>query len=273
VYRNEVRVRELIGWELDPYEYRPTDLDSSRLAQSLNLSQQCPAFQHHEVFLATETTQLKNPLSAYMDRPDLLEEMAGLTWSLGIVNLRGLIAFQRRLAFDPAVQQYPIPAAQDWAALLSLSFGAAKPIVCSARLDHSANTMIFQSENPNLHFRMTDNAALPVNLHAGGPFLEVASLRGRWFLRDGYHRAYSLLKAGIFAVPAVIVEATTIEELGATKPWFFSEQVLFSARPPYVQDFLNDELVLEYDRPQLFKTLRITLEETLTPAPPPGELT
>jgi len=67
-------------------------------------------------------------------------------------------------------------------------------------------------------------------------------------------------------VPAVIVRANTIEELGPTKPWFFSEELLFSETPPLVLDFLNDELVLEYNRPALIKTLRITMEETLSPA-------
>jgi hypothetical protein len=69
----------------------------------------------------------------------------------------------------------------------------------------------------------------------------------------------------------VIVQARTIEELGATQPWFYPEGVLFSEAPPLVADFNEDDLVLEYERPAMVKTLRIALEETLTPVPPTGD--
>jgi len=204
-------------------------------------------------------------------RADLLDEMSGLSWSLGVVNLRPLLAFQRRLSFDPAMPRFHIPARHDCAELIALSFGPAKPIDCKIDHNHLAHTTTVQSTNPNLHFRTGDDTALPVSIHAGGPFLEVAHFQNRWFLRDGYHRAYALLQAGIFEVPAVLVETKTIEELGAAQPWFFSEQVLFSNDPPRVLDFLNDEFVIEYQRPPLIKTLRLTMTETLTPAHVPGE--
>jgi hypothetical protein len=38
--------------------------------------------------------------------------------------------------------------------------------------------------------------------------------------------------------------------------------------PPRVTDFLDDALILEYDRPPLIKTLRVTMEETLSPPAP-----
>jgi hypothetical protein len=93
----------------------------------------------------------------------------------------------------------------------------------------------------------------------------VAKYRDRWFLRDGYHRAYDLLRANIFRIPAVIVYARTLEELGATQPWFFNEETLFSTTPPLVVDFLDDALVLEYSRPLLIKTVSVTVEESLAP--------
>jgi hypothetical protein len=62
-----------------------------------------------------------------------------------------------------------------------------------------------------------------------------------------------------------------MEELGATQPWFYPEDVLFSEAPPLVADFLEDDLVLEYDRPAMVKTMHIAFEETLAPAPPTGD--
>jgi len=102
-----------------------------------------------------------------------------------------------------------------------------------------------------------------VSAYAGSPFFEVAQYAGRWFLRDGYHRAYKLLQAGIFQLPAVIVRARTLEELGAAQPRFFSEAILLSEHPPFVSDFLDEDLTIEYDRRPIIKTLCITMEESI----------
>jgi len=105
----------------------------------------------------------------------------------------------------------------------------------------------------------------------GSPFFEVARYRGRWFLRDGYHRAYAHLRAGIIHIPTGVGEAKSLAELGAAHPWFFPEDVLFSSTPSRVTDFLDGAHVLEYDRTPFIKTLRLTMEEILTPAISSGE--
>ena len=155
--------------------------------------------------------------------------------------------------------------------MLALSFGLPKSIKYEITHSRSIQTVVLRSDNPDLHFRISSDPASPLSVHGGGPFFEVACFRDRWFLRDGYHRAYSLLKDQVFKVPAVIVQAATIEELGANQPWFFSEDVLFSDAPPRIIDFLSDDLVLEYERPALIKTLRIMIEESLKPATFTGE--
>lgn len=264
-----VHVRELAGWQLDRYEFRPEANDPAKLSQAKHLIAQRPVFEASTVLLADKTERLQESLSSHATRADLLTEMSGFSWSLGVVDLRLLLAFQRRIFLHP---QRPITiTGQDWATLLALSFGPTRPIVCETAHDPATNTLIVQSDNPNLHIRHTGNAASPISIHGGSPFFEVARLHDRWFLRDGYHRAYSLLQAGIFAVPAVIVQAKTIEELGATQSWFFPEEVLFSKSPPRVLDFLDNDLVLEYDRAPLMKTIRITMEEYLTPTTSLGE--
>jgi len=269
--QNLVSIRELAGWDLDTYAYRPVALTPEKVSRAASIIAQRSAFGQSNVVLASATSELQELFAPQANRPDLLSEMSGLSWSIGVVDLRSLIAFQRRLAFSPGIAQPSIPAAGDWPALAALSFGPPKPVECAVTHDRSTQTLILQSANPNLHFRVTDDPAHPLTVHAGGPFFEVARFRNRWFLRDGYHRAYALLKAQVFEVPAVIVEATTIKQLGANQPWFFSEDILFSNTPPYVADFLNDDLVLTYDRPALIKTLRITMEETLKPATTIGE--
>jgi len=53
--------------------------------------------------------------------------------------------------------------------------------------------------------------------------------------------------------------------LGATAPWFFNEEQLFSDCPPQVTDFLDDDMILRYERTALRKVIRIHIEESLEP--------
>jgi hypothetical protein len=123
------------------------------------------------------------------------------------------------------------------------------------------------STNPDLQLRLSPQLGQddlsPLSLYGGSPFFEVAAFRGRWFLRDGYHRAYRLLQADVHRIPAVVIYARTVGELGATEPWFFSEDQLFSSRPPRVMDFLDESLILRYERVALQKVIRIRIEESL----------
>ena len=263
---HRVSIRELAGWGFDDYEYRPKVSGSEAPSKAAAVIARRSSLSQSNTVLAAETEVLRHGFETYAKREDLLSEMSGLTWSLGVVDLRALIAFQRRLSFDPRSAQPSVPTAGDWPALLKLSFGSPKPVECEMFHDRSAKTVTLRSSNPNLHLRVAMDPTHPLIVHGGGPFFEVALFRDRWFLRDGYHRAYALLQAQVFAVPAVIVEAKTIEELGADQPWFFPDEVLFSTTPPRVVDFLNEDLVLQYDRPALIKTIRIEMEETLSPA-------
>jgi hypothetical protein len=266
-----IQIRELAGWDLDDYEYRPVSFEPDtfgrcKQSHARRVIAQRPPFQTARALLKAETAALDDSLAIQATRSDLRAEMAGLDWSLGVVDLRLLLAFQRRLAYNPSLSQIVAHAADDWSALVALSFGPPKPVVCD--LIRDGTTVLLRSGNPNLQFRISADRSSPITVHAGSPFFEVAQYRSRWFLRDGYHRAYTLLRAGIFQLPAVIVQVRTLEELGAARPWFFPEEILFSSSPPRVTDFLDDALILEYDRPPLIKTLRVTMEETLAPLAP-----
>ena len=263
-----VRIRELAGWDFDEDEYRPDVFDRDQLSHARGLVAARPPFQTESALIDTGAGP-RGSLARQISRPDLQAEMAGLDWSLGVVDLRLLLAFQRRLVLNPNAPPISLPRADDWGALMDVSFAPPKEVDCNVVRCESA--VILRSWNPNLQLQISDGTSSPITVHAGSPFFEVAQYRERWFLRDGYHRAYSLLRSGVFRLPAVIVQARTLEELGATRPWFFPEEVLFSPTPPRVTDFLDDNLVLEYDRIPLIKTLRVTVEETFVPAVSSGE--
>lgn len=265
--KKSVHVRELAAWGLDTYSYRPKTYHP----KSRTLPIRCDHVSPSNVVLEQYTNDVQHLLHPQSLRSDLLEEMNGLQWSLGVIDIRALIAFQRRLFFDPDIPPAPIPAAHNWEDLIGLTFRPLSSPQYTCVKNVNTNVITIESTNPNVHIRTSSDASSPLRIHAGGPFFEVATLRNRWFLRDGYHRAYSLLCAGVYEVPAVIVHAKTLEELGATQSWFFSEEILFSDSPPLVSDFVDESMVINYNRPPLIKTIRITIKESLSTLSPTGE--
>jgi hypothetical protein len=260
-----VHVRELAAWGFDAYPCRPSD------AQPIGTQtvQSRPPFVQAQALAGDDWDWLRTPLKSHASRADLLDEMNSLDWSLDAIELRALISFQRRLTFDPAVAPSPLPNQDDAAALIACTFASAKQPIYHAHAQ-DARTLTLQSTDPNLQLRLLSQTQCAA-IHCGSPFLEVARFRGRWFLRDGYHRAYNLLRHGVTVVPAVVVHARTLQELGAVLPRFFSEETLFSEFPPMVTDFLDDRLNLTYARPRLVKTIRLTVEESFTPEAHSGE--
>ena len=260
---NPIRTIELVAWDFDEYKSRPESIDRERPVKARELVLRRQLDHSSSALCEQETRLLRDTLDLQHSRPDLHAEMMGLDWFLGVVDLRRLLAFQRRLSFNSTVPAMAVLPQCDWDRLIEIAFASPNPVICDVVHDTDKKTVILQSTNPNVQLRVTQDPAAPVAVYAGSPFFEVAQYAGRWFLRDGYHRAYKLLRAGIFQIPAVIVHARTLEELGAVKPQFFSEAILLSEHPPFVSDFLNDALTIEYERHPIIKTLRITMEESI----------
>jgi hypothetical protein len=277
-----VSVRELIAWGLDEYPHRDNarqeDLAKHvEQAQRRLTEQECYAV--YPVLLEAETKKINHLLSKSGLRSDLHEEYEGLDWTLGVVDLRRLLAFQRRLVFSAERHTSPVPRMDDWSRLIQLALGSRREtnhrLVCHTDTALGLDVSLY-STNPDLQLRLNlqlgQNDLSPFSLYGGSPFIEVAAFRGLWFLRDGYHRAYRLLQADVHRIPAVVIFARTLEELGATEPWFFSEEQLFSSRPPRVMDFLDESLILQYERVALQRVIRIRIEESLQPVEETNEV-
>ena len=269
-------VFELIAWELDEYPYRDsaTGLRGEEFARQVERAQQKLAerqcYTSYPALLVEEGKSINHLFAECRQRSDLQAEYEGLDWTLGVVDLRHLLAFQCRLVFGPRRHISRTPQQNDWPHLISFTVGSRRGTEHHFVRNWSAtcaSDFTLHSNNPDLELRLNPNAGLgghlPFSLYGGSPFFEVAELRGRWFLRDGYHRAYRLLQAGVHRIPAVVIYARTVEEIGATEPWFFCEEQLFSDRPPRVIDFLDPDLVLRYERTALRKVIRIRVEQFL----------
>jgi hypothetical protein len=85
--------------------------------------------------------------------------------------------------------------------------------------------------------------AFPVGF--GSNFVSVVKSDGRLLLQNGYHRAYTLLAAGITHAPAVVQTVTRKDELQIAANEDVMEDAAFyfrAARPPLLKDFLDPRL-------------------------------
>ena len=209
-----IQIRELAAWGFDDPVDRglllPEELPSAVCRARRRLERR--ESHRRESPISIECSRrLARELAARKQGIRSSGEFDGLTWVLAVVDLRKLIAFQRRIGFGDD-DHLEIEPAAGWQQLLEV--------------------------------------ALPIHPHSKSPYMEIASYRGRWFLRDGYHRSFRILKRGISLVPAVVVYAETLAQLGAIGSQFFAEEILFSRSPPLLADFLDDQMVLRYLRPQ-----------------------
>jgi hypothetical protein len=90
----------------------------------------------------------------------------------------------------------------------------------------------------------------------GLPTLSVAHYRDMYLLKNGYHRAVALLASGHVKVPALVVETDSFQMTGAAGAGFFTIDILSSARPPLLSDFLSDAAV-DISRPKMRTVLTI----------------
>ncbi len=272
--RQPLQIRELAAWGYDSQPGRGAltlqQLEDAACVAQRELEARKP-YQAESAVCAEESGIAANALAQRWPSIAGSGEFDGLAWKLAIVDLRKLIAFQRRIGFAHG-DRLQVGQRAAWRQLLDLTLpmSYAQPSHALAAAP-DGKSLTIRTLSPNLSFRFApgvDGGLDSVRLvaHAGSPYFEVASYRGRWFLRDGYHRSFHLLKRGIFQVAAVVVRAGTLAELGATGHRFFAEDVLFSERPPMVTDFLDDRLVVRFLRPRPERVMQVSIQELREPA-------
>jgi hypothetical protein len=264
----------LAGWDF------PTQIDRGSLACEfledatrkalVRLKARGP-YQMESPVCVEETHSLSDQLASRSEAVAASGEFDGLNWHLAVVDLRKLIAFQRQIRFTSYDRQQYEPMS-NWQRLLDFGLPVKRALPhYSVTTASDGKSLTIRSECPNLSVRFAHGAdhsldSVQLVAHSGSPYCEVASYRGRWFLRDGYHRSFLLLQQGKYKMPAVVVKAETLAELGAIGYRFFSEETLFSGRPPMVSDFLDDEMVACFSGPMQEKYMKISIQEQLQSA-------
>lgn len=271
--QTQLEIWELAAWGFDAEADRGSLSDASLRKAAFEARRRLADYQRYvsaTPILTEETRQASDSLAARVGSIAASGEFEGLDWELALVDLSKLIAFQRRIGFavDERDGQGYLATLNDLVEFALPAAGPSSPIYISAI--PGGSRLAIRTRSPNLRLQFTGAPEQEANwdldcvrlfAYSGSPYVEVARYNGRWFLRDGYHRAFRFLQKGICHIPAVVVNTTTLAQLGAVGSRFFAEEILFSERPPLVADFLEDDLTVRYLRQDRARVFHISIEE------------
>jgi hypothetical protein len=218
----------------------------------------------------------RSVLDEVVTRPEVRACFPDVPWRAEWVDLTRVLSVQKMITTD-GLDLRVAEAVDDPVALMELCLPAAQPVPpLGAFGDHDGQGFTLSSLNPNLRVAGSNmQEALvspspdvpPQKMQAftffvslGTSYIQVARYRGRSFLRDGYHRAVGLLRAGVSKVPAIVIEAPTFQFI-TSAPGLFDHEVAFSDRAPKLTDFWDDSVSADVLQPAVRKVVRIRAEQ------------
>lgn len=216
-------------------------------------------------------------LQAMKERPEIRAAFTGLAWYPAMVNLHKVIAFQKIISVE-GLEARVVSAHRGKEQLLELCLPTNQPLPPSAALvDPDGKGFTVSSHNPNLRItggqgeaEVSPGPGLPtVRMQAlmffvslGASYMQVAHYKGRYLIRDGYHRGAGLLREGIDVVPCILIDAKNFDEVVVGQPQaFLPYEVLFGDRPPQLADFWDDDVAHTLLRPAVRKVVRARGDE------------
>jgi hypothetical protein len=178
-----------------------------------------------------------------------------------LVDLRHVCAIQAVVHTEDALRRVEGLVKDDWTSIASITMPVppAHPLPLPAIFDESRKAHVISSQNPNLRV-MVNLQGMQVDVNGmkmpafgfgialAPSFLCVAKLKGRYFLRDGYHRAYGLLRRGITHVPALVREFPSIESV-QLPAGMLPQDAFLGDRPALLPDYLNDDVSVDTSAP------------------------
>ncbi len=173
-----------------------------------------------------------------------------------IVDLAAIVGAQKQIVIGEATDRVHGLGGDDLLAIARLTLPLPKREPIAWSFDRERNAFVLSSPNPNLrvvgHFNSTVGGEVPgVVFDSFGfavsyqrSYLQVAIIEGRYVLRDGYHRAYGLLRAGIRHVPAFVRRYASWDE-ASLPSGLLPKDACLGARPPMLTDYLNDAVAID----------------------------
>lgn len=267
------KARALIGWlseqegalwaagrDAQAAAAQPEHLEACKSARQ-NVAARLPGIDQSNLFQPVPA-ELQAHIDALKADPESAQVLA-TSGEIRIVDLRRVCAAQPHVLVEDAKRRVEGIAAGDVLALARVTLPVPKREQFPVTFDPLKNTWLLASPNPNL--RVLGNFSTSVGPGFAGfgfavglqqSYMQVAGVDGRYFLRDGYHRAYGLVAAGITHAPALVKDFNTLEE-AQMPPGLLPQSAYLGERPPLLVDYLDDSVAVDTNIPSTTKMIVI----------------
>jgi hypothetical protein len=168
-----------------------------------------------------------------------------------LVDLSRLCVFQPSVHLEQVAERVAAVDTADVAALAEVTLPLAAPPRVIPQFDQERLTFTTNLASQNLHivgaFGGPAEDDLPPGTVSVGfhlrvitSFVQVASIQGRYFLRDGYHRCLGLIQRGVRYAPALVRRDLPLAEL--VPPGMLEFELFMGDRPPVLPDYWDDRV-------------------------------
>jgi hypothetical protein len=169
----------------------------------------------------------------------------------GLVDLSRLCVFQPSVHTDQVAERVAGVDTRDVRALAGITLPLAAPPRVIPQFDQERLTFTTNLASQNLHiigaFGGPAEDDLPPGTVSVGfhlrvitSFVQVASIQGRYFLSDGYHRCLGLIQRGVRYAPALVRRDPPLAEL--VPPGMLDFEVFMGDRPPVLPDYWDERV-------------------------------
>ena len=168
-------------------------------------------------------------------------EIARGRFCTAIVDLKRLISLQKAVALDQDEARFENIAADDWGRLFDLCFPTQRVEEdLTGTFDKDGKGVTITSTNPNLRVGPLQDVDMPgtagvrllgFSVVFGTPHVHVVEYKGRYFLKDGYHRCFALLSRGITQAPVVLERGRSFSDVHGGGASLIAPEHLLGDRP------------------------------------------
>ena len=206
--------------------------------------------------------ELQNFVEEFWKQPDA-EVFKLEQWSIVMADLTKICAAQPNVSTQQAKERLAGVNLNNITEVASITLPKTKETAIPINFDTAKNAWIVSSPNPNLRVSANFNApigqgitGLGFGISLSNSFLQVAECNGRFILRDGYHRAIGLLSEGITKVPVLTKKFNTYTEM-AMPVGLLPPEIIFGNNPPFLSDYLDDNVSTDATTPIIQKIIII----------------
>lgn len=168
--------------------------------------------------------------------PLFAQSFGRLPHKFAYVDLRELVALQAWVEprFDP------VPKDED--SLLELALPRTWDVPAEVSLIPPTGPIQILSSNPAMQGLAVELDPTSGKVMLSAPkhinLVQVVQFNGRYYLRNGYHRATDALRSGLNELPAIVIDAFTPDQVAVPGHGTFNfGYMLNQSRPPLVRDF------------------------------------